>query len=342
MLLDPGMNLTLRPMRYPDFYERYRDAIRNTWTVEEVDLPDDLVDLQAAQPRRAAPDQPAGRVLRHRRLDRGQQPGAQPLQAHQRARGPAVPVPPAVRGGAARAVLPDPARHLPARRDRAGRGVRRGREHPVDQAPRPSSASGGSTRSSTSTSCETRERPAGVPAQPDLLRRRASRGCSSSAPSPTSTSCARRACSTGWPPAPTGCSATSRCTWTSPSTSSTPCARRSPTCSTTSWRRRSAQMMDEAVEAEAQFAEDLLGDGVAGLSTADMRAYLEYVADQRLARLGLPSRSTARRTRSAFMELQDVQELSQLLRAHGSRPTRSASPATSASTRTSRQGEQHE
>ncbi|RCG23969.1 ribonucleoside-diphosphate reductase [Sphaerisporangium album] len=45
MLLDPGMNLTLRPMRYPEFYERYRAAIRNTWTVEEVDLQSDLADL---------------------------------------------------------------------------------------------------------------------------------------------------------------------------------------------------------------------------------------------------------------------------------------------------------
>ncbi len=44
-LLDPGLDLTLRPMRYPQFYDRYRAAIRNTWTVEEVDLSDDLVDL---------------------------------------------------------------------------------------------------------------------------------------------------------------------------------------------------------------------------------------------------------------------------------------------------------
>jgi ribonucleoside-diphosphate reductase beta chain len=44
-LLDPGMDLTLRPMRYPLFYERFRDAIRNTWTVEEVDLHSDLADL---------------------------------------------------------------------------------------------------------------------------------------------------------------------------------------------------------------------------------------------------------------------------------------------------------
>src|SRR3984885_10169146 len=45
MLLDPGMDLTLRPMRYPHFYDRFRDAIRNTWTVEEVDLHSDLADL---------------------------------------------------------------------------------------------------------------------------------------------------------------------------------------------------------------------------------------------------------------------------------------------------------
>lgn len=45
-LLDPGYNLTLRPMRYPVFYEMYRDAIKNTWTVEEVDFSDDYEDLR--------------------------------------------------------------------------------------------------------------------------------------------------------------------------------------------------------------------------------------------------------------------------------------------------------
>lgn len=44
-ILDPGLDLTLRPMRYPDLYDRYRAAIRNTWTVEEIDFSDDLVDL---------------------------------------------------------------------------------------------------------------------------------------------------------------------------------------------------------------------------------------------------------------------------------------------------------
>ena len=44
-LLDPGFNLTLRPMRYPVFYDMYRDAVRNTWTVEEIDFGIDLNDL---------------------------------------------------------------------------------------------------------------------------------------------------------------------------------------------------------------------------------------------------------------------------------------------------------
>ena len=44
------MDLTLRPMRYPEFYDRFRDAIRNTWTVEEVDLHADLADLARLSP----------------------------------------------------------------------------------------------------------------------------------------------------------------------------------------------------------------------------------------------------------------------------------------------------
>lgn len=69
------------------------------------------------------------------------------------------------------------------------------------------------------------------------------------------------------------------------------------------------QMLIDGVDAEAQFAEDLLGKGVAGLSTSDMRSYLEHVADRRMERLGLePIYGSANPL--AFMELQDVQELS--------------------------------
>ena len=69
-----------------------------------------------------------------------------------------------------------------------------------------------------------------------------------------------------------------------------------------------ATMLDEAVECEMQFAEDILSGGVAGLSVADMRQYLEFVADQRLTMLGLQKIYGAKNPFS-FMDLQDVQEL---------------------------------
>jgi ribonucleoside-diphosphate reductase beta chain len=50
MLLDPGMDLTLRPMKYPHFFDRFKDAIKNTWTVEEIDLHADLADLDRLSP----------------------------------------------------------------------------------------------------------------------------------------------------------------------------------------------------------------------------------------------------------------------------------------------------
>src|SRR5580698_7926309 len=67
-------------------------------------------------------------------------------------------------------------------------------------------------------------------------------------------------------------------------------------------------MLEEAVDCEIAFAEDLLGQGVAGLSLSDMRAYLESVADQRLQAFGIAKRYGSRNPFS-FMELQDVQEL---------------------------------
>jgi ribonucleoside-diphosphate reductase beta chain len=69
------------------------------------------------------------------------------------------------------------------------------------------------------------------------------------------------------------------------------------------------RMLADAVECETLFAQDLLGQGVPGLSAADMRTYLEFVADQRLANLGLAPRFGAKNP-FGFMDLQDVQELS--------------------------------
>jgi len=68
------------------------------------------------------------------------------------------------------------------------------------------------------------------------------------------------------------------------------------------------QMLEEAVSCEMQFAEDLLSLGVAGLSAREMRQYLQFVADQRLSQLGLPARYQVKNP-FPFLELQDVQEL---------------------------------
>ncbi|MBI1752607.1 MAG: ribonucleotide-diphosphate reductase subunit beta [Acidobacteria bacterium] len=73
-------------------------------------------------------------------------------------------------------------------------------------------------------------------------------------------------------------------------------------------KQRVAAMVMEAVEAEASFAEDLLQHGVAGLSLGDMRQYLQFVADRRLAQLGIPVHFGSRNP-FPFMDLQDVQEL---------------------------------
>jgi ribonucleoside-diphosphate reductase beta chain len=74
------------------------------------------------------------------------------------------------------------------------------------------------------------------------------------------------------------------------------------------WSDAVRTMIEEAVECEAAFADDVLGGGVVGMTRQEMRQYLCYVADQRLAALGLSARFGARNP-FAFMELQDVQEL---------------------------------
>jgi ribonucleoside-diphosphate reductase beta chain len=72
--------------------------------------------------------------------------------------------------------------------------------------------------------------------------------------------------------------------------------------------RRVSEMIQEAVDVEFQFAEDLLSEGIPGMSLPDTREYLQFVADQRLALLQLPPVYGSKNPFS-FMELQDVQEL---------------------------------
>lgn len=81
-----------------------------------------------------------------------------------------------------------------------------------------------------------------------------------------------------------------------------------PTLFDAALQREVGTMIEEAVACEVAFAEDLLQGGVVGLSIADTRAFLEFVADQRLRALGLPVRYGARNP-FGFMEMQNVQEL---------------------------------
>ncbi len=68
------------------------------------------------------------------------------------------------------------------------------------------------------------------------------------------------------------------------------------------------QMLEDAIDCEMTFAEDLVSNGIAGLSLNDMRQYLEFIADQRLESLSIPARYNTKNP-FGFMELQDMQEL---------------------------------
>ncbi len=67
-------------------------------------------------------------------------------------------------------------------------------------------------------------------------------------------------------------------------------------------------MLAEAIECEVHFAEDVLSGGVAGISTRDMRQYLQHCADNHFTRLGMERKYKVANP-LPFMELQDVQEL---------------------------------
>lgn len=45
-ILDPGLNLTLRPMKYPQFFEHFKKAQQNNWSMEEISFSTDVSDLR--------------------------------------------------------------------------------------------------------------------------------------------------------------------------------------------------------------------------------------------------------------------------------------------------------
>jgi ribonucleoside-diphosphate reductase beta chain len=67
-------------------------------------------------------------------------------------------------------------------------------------------------------------------------------------------------------------------------------------------------MMDEAIQVEMAFCQDALSMGLSGMSPQLMHEYLEYVADQRLVQLGMKRKYLATNP-FPFMVLQDLQPL---------------------------------
>lgn len=305
-LLDPGFELTLRPMRYPGFYERYRDAIRNTWTVEEVDLHSDVADLARLSPGEqhligrlvaffATGDSivannlvltlykhinsPEARLYLSRQLFEE----AVHVQFYLTLLDTYLPDPQA-RAEAFAAV-----QSIPSIREKAEFCFRW--MDSVEDITRLETAAD-RRRFLLNLICFAACIEGlffyGAFAYVYWFR---SRGLLHGL-----------ATGTNWVFRDESCHMdfayhvvdTVR--------------EEEPELFDAEMGRQITAMLTEAVEAELQFARDLCGDGLPGMNTASMRAYLECVADQRLARLGLPAVFGSANP-FAFMELQDVQEL---------------------------------
>ncbi|MFG2073121.1 ribonucleotide-diphosphate reductase subunit beta [Nonomuraea maritima] len=306
MLLDPGMDLTLRPMRYPDFYERFRAAIRNTWTVEEVELHSDLADLARMTPQErhlinrlvaffATGDSIVANNLVLNLYQHVNAPEAR-LYLSRQLFEEAVHV--QFYLTLLDTYLPDPdervkafaaIEHIPSIRDKAEFCFRW-----IDSI--------GSLQR-LETAAERRQFLLnlicfaacieglffyGAFAYVYWFRSRGLLG--------------GLATGTNWV-----FRDESMHMEFAFSVVDTVRAEE-PELFDDELGKQVTAMLEEAVAAELAFAEDLCGEGMPGMGVEQMRQYLEYVADQRLARLGLPQRYGSANP-FAFMELQDVQEL---------------------------------
>ncbi|QYC43304.1 Ribonucleoside-diphosphate reductase subunit beta [Nonomuraea coxensis DSM 45129] len=306
MLLDPGMDLTLRPMRYPDFYERFRAAIRNTWTVEEVDLHGDLADLARMTPQErhlinrlvaffATGDSIVANNLVLNLYQHVNAPEAR-LYLSRQLFEEAVHV--QFYLTLLDTYLPDPderakafaaVEHIPSIRDKAAFCFRW-----IDSI-------GGLDRLEDAgqrrrfllnlicfAACIEGLFFYGAFAYVYWFRSRGLLGGLA-----TGTNWVFRDESLHMEFA-FGVVDTVRA--------------EEPSLFDDELGEQVTAMLEEAVAAELAFAEDLCGEGMPGMGVDQMRQYLEYVADQRLTRLGLPRRYGSANP-FAFMELQDVQEL---------------------------------
>jgi ribonucleoside-diphosphate reductase beta chain len=307
MLLDPGMDLTLRPMRYPHFFERFRDAIKNTWTVEEVDLHSDLKDLARLSPAErhlisrlvaffATGDtivannlvlnlyqhvnSPEGRLYLSRQLFEE----AVHVQFYLNLLDTYVP------DEHERFAAFDAIENIPSIRRKAEFCFRW-----IDSVFNLRELRTREDRRAfllnliCFAACIEGLFFYGAFAYVYFLR---SRGLLNGLASGTN--------------------------WVFRDESMhmafafdvvETVRREEPDLFDDEMRRQVREMLAEAVDCEAQFAEDLLDQGVPGLSLADMRSYLEHVADRRLAQLDIEPLYGSKNP-FAFMELQDVQELS--------------------------------
>ena len=306
-LLDPGFNLTLRPMRYPQFYDMYRDAIRNTWTVEEVDFSTDLVDLR--QKLTEAERHLIQRLVAFFATGDSIVSNNLVLNLYKHVNAPEA------RLYLSRQLFEE-AQHIdfyltlldnyvpePQERFRAFAAI--------ENIPSIQRKAEFCLRWLDSIyrleSLETREERRrfllnlicfaacieglfffGAFAYVYFLR---SRGLLHGL-----------AAGTNWVFRDE--SAHMAFAFEVVDT----VRREEPDLFDADLEREVYEMLDEAIACETQFAEDLLSGGVAGLSLRDMRQYLEFCADQRLSRLGLERRYGVRNPFS-FMDLQDVQEL---------------------------------
>lgn len=306
-ILDPGLCLTLRPMAYPSFFERYKDAIKNTWTVEEVDFSTDVTDLRSKMP-------PAERHLVQRLVAffaTGDSIVANNLvlnlYRHINA--------PEARMYLSRQLYEE-ALHVqfylllldtyvpdPVERNQAFTAVenipsiRRKAEFCMRWLNHTQHLQALNTREERRAfllnlicfaACIEGLFFFGAFAYVYFLR---SRGLLHGLAAGTS--------------------------WVFRDESAhmafafevvNTVRREEPELFDSAMEREVLAMLDEAIQCELLFAEDLLGGGIAGLSLGDMKQYLEYTADQRLTMLGMPKRYGAKNP-LGFMELQDVQEV---------------------------------
>ncbi|WP_415644880.1 ribonucleotide-diphosphate reductase subunit beta [Stackebrandtia soli] len=306
MLLDPGMDLTLRPMRYPDFYEQYRAAIRNTWTVEEVDLGSDLPDLASFTDEErhlinrlvaffATGDTIVANNLVLNLYKHVNAPEAR-LYLSRQLFEEAVHV--QFYLTLLDTYLPDPAdrvkafaavEHIPSIRTKAEFCFKW-----IDSINGLDELNTADDRRSfllnliCFAACIEGLFFYGAFAYVYWLR---SRGLLDGL-----------ATGTNWVFRDESCHMNFAFSVVDVVRSE------EPELFDAELERQVTQMMEEAVAAELQFAEDLCGQGLPGMTVADMKSYLEYVADQRLSRLGMPKRYDSKNP-FGFMALQDVQEL---------------------------------